>query len=171
MVFLAARDDLVSNGFNLWKQRSDLSYQDAGAFDNFAQRGHVVAEFPAGTLLIDDYLGIEIQFDSLDNELDEITLQKRAYRPLALLNLRVAGDGWNPTPAKRCLTTIRFSAPWRKFAPWAGCRPLTARSTSDDRLCFCSTPTSSAKSSSAPLRPRFWPASTANLPPASTSVP
>jgi hypothetical protein len=35
--------------------------------------GHVVAEYPADTLLIDDYLGIEIQFDSLDNDLDEIT--------------------------------------------------------------------------------------------------
>jgi hypothetical protein len=30
VVFLAARGDLVSNGFNLWKQRSDLSYRDVG---------------------------------------------------------------------------------------------------------------------------------------------
>jgi hypothetical protein len=36
VVFLAARGDLVSNGFNLWKQRSDLSYRDVGAFDDFA---------------------------------------------------------------------------------------------------------------------------------------
>ncbi|MCL4181222.1 MAG: hypothetical protein KJ072_26195 [Verrucomicrobia bacterium] len=209
IVFLAARGDLVSNGFNLWKQRSDLSYRDVGAFDNFAQRGHVVAEYPAGTLLIDDYLGIEIQFDSLDNDLDEITfleaqqnrllvfvggeilsgwgaqliaagryrlwairarfdtkrqthpaatevwvalrddlamrsddmsppdkafklqpfllqsefdlalvdpqeitLQKRAYRPLVPLNLRVAGDGYNPTYA----TGADIVADWDRAA-------------------------------------------------------
>jgi hypothetical protein len=194
IVFLAARGDAVSNGFNLWKQRTDLSYRDVGAFDSFAQRAHVVTEYPAGTLLIDDYLGLEIQFDCLDDDLDEfsfteaqenrllvfagdeilsvwgaqliaagryrlwtirarydtkrqshaadaevwvalredlamrldvldpadktfklqpfllqsefdlaeadpvsITLQKRACRPLAPLNLRVAGDGYNPT--------------------------------------------------------------------------
>ncbi len=71
ILFLAARGDVVSNGFNLWKQRTDLSYRDAGTFDNFAQRAHVVTEYPASTLLIDDYLGMDIQFDSLDNELDE----------------------------------------------------------------------------------------------------
>jgi hypothetical protein len=194
IVFLAARGDVVSNGFKLWKQRTDLSYRDVGAFDSFAQRAHVVAEYPAGTLLIDDCLGLEIQFHCLDDELDEfsfteaqenrllvfagdeilsvwgaqliapgryrlwtirarydtkrqthtpdaevwvalredlamrldvldppdktfklqpfllqsefdlaevdrvsITLQKRACRPLAPLNLRVAGDGYNPT--------------------------------------------------------------------------
>ncbi len=45
--------------------------RDVGTFDDFAQRAHVVTEYPASTLLIDDYLGLEIQFDSLDNELDE----------------------------------------------------------------------------------------------------
>jgi hypothetical protein len=194
ILFLAARGDVVSNGFNLWKQRTDLSYRDVGTFDAFAQRAHVVTEYPADTLLIDDTLGLEIQFDSVDDDLDEypfteaqenrllifvgdeimsvwnaqliaagryrlwtirarydtkrqthpadsevwvvlredlamrsddmsppnktfklqpfllqsefdlaevdatsITLQKRAFRPLAPLNLRVAGDGYNPT--------------------------------------------------------------------------
>lgn len=194
ILFLAARGDVVSNGCNVWKQRSDLSFRDVGSFDNFAQRAHVVTDYPADTLLIDDYRRLEIQLDSLDNELDEysfseaqenrvlvfvggeimsvwnaqllaagryrlwtirarydtkrrahpanteawvvlrddlamrsedmtppdktfklqpfllqsefdlaqvdpvtITLQKRAYRPLAPLNLRVAGDGCNPT--------------------------------------------------------------------------
>jgi hypothetical protein len=160
--------------------------------DSFALRGHLVVDYPADTLLIDDQL--EIQFDSPDNDLDEytfleaqenrlllfvgneilscwnaqliaagryrlrvirarydtkrqahptgaevwvalredlpmqpeemsppdkafklqpflqqseydlalvdpltITLQERAFRPLAPLNLRVFGDGWNPT--------------------------------------------------------------------------
>ena len=45
--------DRVSNGFNLWKQRTDLSYRDVGSFDSFAQRAHVVTEYPAGTLLIE----------------------------------------------------------------------------------------------------------------------
>lgn len=194
ILFLAARGDVVSNGLNLWKQRSDLSYTDVGSFDSFAQRAHVVTDYPADTLLVDDCLGLEIQFDSLDDELDEypfteaqanrllvmvgdeimsawgaqlmaaghyrlwtirarydtrrkthpanaevwvvlrdelgtrsedmsppdktfkfqpflpqsefdlaevdpvtITLQKRGYRPLAPLNLCVAGDGYNPT--------------------------------------------------------------------------
>jgi hypothetical protein len=73
ILFLAARGDVVSNGFNLWKQRSNLSYANVGSFDSFAQRAHIVAEYPASTLLIDDYLGLEIQFDSLDDELDEFT--------------------------------------------------------------------------------------------------
>ena len=96
VVFLAARGDLVSNGFNLWKQRSDLSYRDVGAFDNFAQRGHVVTEYPADTLLIDDYLGIEIQFDSLDNDLDEITfLEAQQNRLLVFVGNEIL-SAWNP---------------------------------------------------------------------------
>ena len=73
IIFLTSRGDVVSNGFNVWKQRSDLSYRDVGTYDSFAQRAHVVTEYPASTLLIDDYLGLEIEFDSLDNELDEYT--------------------------------------------------------------------------------------------------
>jgi hypothetical protein len=96
VVFLAARGDLVSNGFNLWKQRSDLSYRDVGAFDNFAQRGHVVAEYPAGTLLIDDYLGIEIQFDSLDNDLDEITFLEAQQNRLLLFVGNEILSAWEP---------------------------------------------------------------------------
>ncbi|MCL4180630.1 MAG: hypothetical protein KJ072_23145 [Verrucomicrobia bacterium] len=96
IVFLASRGDLVSNGFNLWKQRSDLSYRDVGAFDNFAQRGQVVADYPAGTLLIDDYLGIEIQFDSLDNDLDEITfLEAQQNRLLVFVGNEIL-SAWNP---------------------------------------------------------------------------
>jgi len=73
VIFLASRGDVVSNGFVLWRQRSNLSYGNVGSYDSFAQRAHVVTEYPAGTLLIDDYLGLEIQFDSLDDELDEYT--------------------------------------------------------------------------------------------------
>ncbi|MCL4179860.1 MAG: hypothetical protein KJ072_19205 [Verrucomicrobia bacterium] len=110
VVFLAARGDLVSNGFNLWKQRSDLSYRDVGAFDSFAQRGHVVTEYPAVTLLIDDYLGIEIQFDSLDNDLDEITfLEAQQNRLLVLVGNEIL-SAWGPqliAAARYRLWTIR----------------------------------------------------------------
>jgi len=224
ILFLAARGDVVSNGFNLWKQRSDLSFRDVGSSDNFAQRAHVVTEYPLDTLLIDDYLGLEIQFDSLDNELDgypfseaqenrllvfvgdeilsvwnaqliaagryrlwtirarfdtkrrthpadteawvvlrdalamrsddmsppdkafklqpfllqsefdlaqvdavTITLQKRAYRPLAPLNLRVAGDGYNPTYD----TGADFVANWDKAAKSSSEDPVTKVLTPD----------------------------------------
>ena len=68
VLFLAARGNAVGNGFNVWKLRSDLSYRDVGTFDTFAQRAHVVTEYPADTLLIDDCRGLEIQFDSVDDE-------------------------------------------------------------------------------------------------------
>jgi hypothetical protein len=84
IVFLAARGDTVSNGFNVWKQRSDLSYRQVADFESFAQRGHVVAEYPADTLLVDDALGIEIQFDSLDNDLDEYTFLEAQENRLLL---------------------------------------------------------------------------------------
>ena len=96
IVFLAARGDLVSNGFNLWKQRSDLSYRDIGAFDNFAQRGQVVSEYPADTLLIDDYLGIEVQFDSLDNDLDEITFLEAQQNRLLIFVGNEILSAWEP---------------------------------------------------------------------------
>jgi hypothetical protein len=44
----------------------------------------VVAEYPADTLLIDDHLGIEIQFDSLDNDLDESPSSRRRKNRLLL---------------------------------------------------------------------------------------
>jgi hypothetical protein len=84
VLFLAARGDQVSNGFNVWKQRSDLSYRQVADFESFAQRGHVVSEYPADTLLIDDHLGIEIQFDSLDNDLDEYTFLEAQENRLLL---------------------------------------------------------------------------------------
>jgi hypothetical protein len=110
VVFLAARGDLVSNGFNLWKQRSDLSFRDVGAFDNFAQRGHVITEYPADTLLIDDYVGIEIQFDSLDNDLDEITfLEAQQDRLLVFVGNEIL-SAWEPqlvAAGRYLLWTIR----------------------------------------------------------------
>jgi hypothetical protein len=84
IVFLAARGDTVSNGFNVWKQRSDLSYRQVADFESFAQRGHLVADYPADTLLVHDHLGIEIQFDSLDNDLDEYTFLEAQENRLLL---------------------------------------------------------------------------------------
>jgi hypothetical protein len=94
-MFLAARGDVVSNGFNLWKQRSSLSYRDAGTYDTFAQRGHVVMAYPEDTLLIDDTLGIEIQFDSLDDELDEVSFtEAQENRLLAFVGGEIVSV-WN----------------------------------------------------------------------------
>jgi len=39
--------------------------------DNFALRGHVVAEYPAATRLVDEAVRLEIQFDSADKTLDD----------------------------------------------------------------------------------------------------
>ncbi len=213
VLFLAARGDLVSNGFNLWYAKSDASYRQIATFDTFAKRGHVVTAHPASTLLIDDTLGIEIQFDSLDHDLDEftfldaqenrllvivgdeilsvwgaqliaagryllwtirgrydtkrqthdsnaeawvvaqedlaprvnglkpspsifklqpfllqseydlalvdpvsITLESRAYRPLAPLNLRVNGDGYNPTYATGADIAADWDVSWYRSA-------------------------------------------------------
>ena len=85
VLFLAARGDVVSDGFNLLRPRSDLSYRDAGAFDSFAQRAHVVVEYPTDALPVDDYLGLEIQFDSLGDELDEYPFTEAQEKRLLVL--------------------------------------------------------------------------------------
>jgi hypothetical protein len=64
-------------------------------FERFAQRGHVVAEYPADTLLIDDSLGIEIQFDSLDNDLDEYTFLEAQENRLLLFVGNEILSCWN----------------------------------------------------------------------------
>jgi hypothetical protein len=56
----------------------------------------VVTEYPAGTLLIDDYLGIEIQFDSLDNDLNEITLLEAQQNRLLLFVGNEILSAWDP---------------------------------------------------------------------------
>jgi hypothetical protein len=73
-----------------------LSHRDVGAFDNFGQRGHAVTEYPADTLLIDDYLGIEVQFDSLDNDLDEITFLEAQQNRLMVFVGNEILRAWNP---------------------------------------------------------------------------
>jgi len=65
-----------------------VAYRDVGAFDSFAQRAHSVAAYPAGTLPIDDYLGLEVQFDCLDNELDEFRITEAQENRLLVF----AGD-------------------------------------------------------------------------------
>ncbi|HXJ71804.1 MAG TPA: hypothetical protein VNM37_03085 [Candidatus Dormibacteraeota bacterium] len=49
-----------------------------------------MTEYPAATLLIDDYLGLEIQFDSLDNELDEYPFTEAQQN-----RLLVSEHGWS----------------------------------------------------------------------------
>jgi hypothetical protein len=95
VLFLAARGDQVSNGFKLWYQRSDASYRQIATFEAFAQRAHVVIEYPADTLLIDDHLGIEIQFDSLDNDIDEITFLEAQENRLLLFVGNEILSCWN----------------------------------------------------------------------------
>jgi hypothetical protein len=46
---------------------------DLDVHGGIVRRDSRPAEYPANTLLVDDTLGIEIQFDSLDNELDEVS--------------------------------------------------------------------------------------------------
>ena len=56
----------------------------------------MLTEYPVDTLLIDDYLGIEIQFDSLDNDLDEITfLEAQQNRLLVFVGNEIL-SAWNP---------------------------------------------------------------------------
>jgi hypothetical protein len=51
---------------------------------------------PDKTFKLQPFL-LQSEFDLAQVDAVTITLQKRAYRPLAPLNLRVAGDGYNPT--------------------------------------------------------------------------
>lgn len=51
---------------------------------------------PDKTFEIQPFL-FQSEFDLAEVDPISITLQKRAFRPLAPLNLRVAGDGYNPT--------------------------------------------------------------------------
>jgi hypothetical protein len=85
IVFLAARGDTVSNGFNVWKQRSDLSYRQVADFESFAQRGHVVAEYPADTLLIDDHLGIDDPVRLARQRPGRIHVPRGAGKPAAVV--------------------------------------------------------------------------------------
>jgi hypothetical protein len=108
IVFLAARGDTVSNGFNVWKQRGDLSYRQTGSADSFALRGHLVVDYPADTLLIDDQL--EIQFDSPDNDLDEYTFLEAQESQLLLFVGSEILSGWDPQltgPGRYRLRVIR----------------------------------------------------------------
>jgi hypothetical protein len=68
---LAARGDRLSTGMNLWVQQASGAYVNFGVTDNFAQRGHLVAEYPADTRLVDERVRLEIQFDSADKTLDD----------------------------------------------------------------------------------------------------
>jgi len=68
---LAARGDSLSTGMNLWVQQASGAYVNFGVTDNFALRGHVVAEYPADTRLVDEGVRLEIQFASADKTLDD----------------------------------------------------------------------------------------------------
>jgi hypothetical protein len=68
---LAARGDSLSTGMNLWVQQASGAYVNFGVTDNFALRGHVVAEYPAEPRLVDEAVRLEPQFDSADKTLDD----------------------------------------------------------------------------------------------------
>jgi hypothetical protein len=68
---LAARGDSLSTGMNIWVQQASGAYVNFGVTDNFAMRGHLVAEYPAETRLVDEGGRFEIQFDSADRTLDD----------------------------------------------------------------------------------------------------
>jgi len=51
---------------------------------------------PEKTFKLQPFL-VQHEFNLAEVDPTSITLQKRAYRPLGSLNLRVAGDGYNPT--------------------------------------------------------------------------
>jgi hypothetical protein len=60
-----------------------------------AMRGHLASGYSADTLLVDDHLGIEIQFNSLDNDLDEYTfLEAQENRLLVFVGNEILSC-WN----------------------------------------------------------------------------
>ncbi len=68
---LAARGDRLSTGMNLWFQKSSGNYANFSTVDGFALRGQVVADYPAGTRIIDEQVKLEIQLDSADQIVDD----------------------------------------------------------------------------------------------------
>jgi len=80
--------------FKFHKIRTALTRVAVG-WDRFEQRAHVVAEYPADTLLIDDYLGLEMQFDSLDDELDEFPFTEAQENRLLVFIGDEIMSAWN----------------------------------------------------------------------------
>ena len=75
---------------------------------------------PVKTFKLQPFL-LQREFDLALVDPQEITLQKRAYRPLAPLNLRVAGDGYNPTYG----TGADIVADWDRAANRSSEDPVT----------------------------------------------
>jgi hypothetical protein len=84
LLALPVRADPLSNGFKVWVQNTSGSYRELLAGQTFAQRAHVLMEYPADTLLIDEGVRLQIQFDSLDNTLDEFDLDDALHEELLL---------------------------------------------------------------------------------------
>ena len=81
---------------------------------------------PDKTFKLQPFL-LQSEFDLAQVDAVTITLQKRAYRPLAPLNLRVAGDGYNPTYG----TGANIVADWDKAAKSSSEDPVTKVLTPD----------------------------------------
>jgi hypothetical protein len=87
--------------------------------DDLAMRSDDMSP-PDKTFKLQPFL-LQSEFDLALVDPISITLQKRAYRPLAPLNLRVAGDGYNPTYA----TGADIVADWDKAANRSSEDPVT----------------------------------------------
>jgi len=67
---LAAPADLVSDSFAIWRAPTETgNYKQIGLDPNFAIFGVLAAAYPANTLVIDDFVGMLVDFDpfSVDN--------------------------------------------------------------------------------------------------------
>jgi hypothetical protein len=71
---LAARADAVTDLFNIFRAPSEIgNYKQLDSDPNFAIAGSVAVNYPANTLVIDDFVGLQVDLSDIDSE-DLVTL-------------------------------------------------------------------------------------------------
>jgi hypothetical protein len=88
LVYLPARPDALGGPCNVWHKVGPSSYDQVSTVLVPARRGHLLAEYPSATRLIDDEIGIEIQLDGIDTTIDEYGEESAFLGPLLIF----AGD-------------------------------------------------------------------------------
>jgi len=75
MLFLVARGDSLSNGFNAYRETSPSSFEQIGSSGVFALRGTLQAEFDESVLREDDNAELDVLFDSPDKTLESVAYE------------------------------------------------------------------------------------------------
>lgn len=75
MLFLVARGDALSNGFNAYRETSLSSFEQIGSSGVFGLRGTLQTEFAESVLREDDNVELDVLFDSPDKTLESVAYE------------------------------------------------------------------------------------------------